>query len=104
MSKTKPKTVNAVLWLGVAGVALFYAPLLDPGKTLFFRDLHRYFFPMKAFLAQCLRRGEIPLWCPHYFCGAPFLSDIQTGVFYPPSLILTVLPFHMRSTVLCCFT
>ncbi len=27
------------------------------------------------------------MWCSNYFCGAPFISDLQSGVFYPPSII-----------------
>lgn len=93
MSDSTPLASNRSFWLGLAGVALFFAPLWNPNHTLYFRDLHTYFFPMKAFLARCLQNGELALWCPQYFCGAPFASDIQAGVFYPPSLILALVPF-----------
>src|SRR5262245_25762287 len=32
-----------------------------------------------------LRVGELPLWVPDYFLGAPFLANPQTGVLYPPN-------------------
>ncbi|MBW1942495.1 MAG: YfhO family protein [Deltaproteobacteria bacterium] len=48
---------------------------------------------MKSFLATSLQDISIPFWCPNYFCGSPFLSDIQSGVFYPLSLIFYFLPF-----------
>src|SRR5438132_298348 len=32
-----------------------------------------------------LRAGELPLWVPDYFLGAPFLANPQTGVLYPPN-------------------
>ena len=73
--------------------ALFFYPMLFSDKTLFFRDIHRWFYPMKYFLARTLQSGSIPLWCPHYFCGSPFMSDLQSGLFYPVSLIFCLLPF-----------
>lgn len=42
---------------------------------------------MKYFLASSLQNGVIPFWCSNYFCGSPFLGDLQSGVFYPLSLI-----------------
>ena len=27
------------------------------------------------------------MWCSSYFCGAPFISDLQSGVFYPLSIV-----------------
>lgn len=48
---------------------------------------------MKFFLAESLKNGELPLWCSSYYSGAPFLSDIQSGVFYPLSILFLLLPF-----------
>jgi hypothetical protein len=80
----------AVLYLAVTILALFF-PLL--GKhTLFFRDIQLLFMPMKYFLAECWRQCELPLWNPMLFCGTPFVSDIQAGVFYPLSVIFYMFP------------
>jgi len=81
--------------LSAALVALFFHPVLSGENTFYFRDIHRWFYPMKYFLAQSLQQGEIPFWCSSYFCGAPFLSDIQSGVFYPLSLLFAALPFPL---------
>jgi hypothetical protein len=32
-----------------------------------------------------LLAGQLPLWAPDYFVGAPFLANPQTGVLYPPN-------------------
>jgi len=48
---------------------------------------------MKSFLASSLKSGSIPFWCPYYFCGSPFISDLQSGVFYPLCLVFTLFPF-----------
>lgn len=65
---------------------LFFYPVLFSEKTFFFRDIHRWFYPMKYFLASSLKGGFIPFWCPNYFGGSPFISDLQSGAFYPLSL------------------
>lgn len=54
---------------------------------------------MKFFLANSLKTLSIPFWCPNYFCGSPFISDIQSGVFYPFSLIFGLLPFPQSFNV-----
>jgi hypothetical protein len=72
---------------------LFFYPVIFQGKTFFFRDIHRWFYPMKYFLAESFKAAEIPFWCPQYYCGSPFLSDIQSGVFYPLSILFLILPF-----------
>src|SRR5262249_11954622 len=49
--------------------------------------------PYKRFLARSWREtGELPLWCPHSFGGTPFVHDPQVGMFYPPNLLLLVVP------------
>ncbi|MBN1105113.1 MAG: YfhO family protein [Deltaproteobacteria bacterium] len=72
---------------------LFFHPILISDKTIFFRDIHRLFYPMKHFLASSLQNGEWPFWCSGYFCGAPFMSDIQSGLFYPLSLVFLLFPY-----------
>ena len=83
-------------------VLLFFYPVLVSDKTFFLRDIHRWFFPAKHFLAQSLQNGFIPYWCPNYFCGSPFLSDLQSGVFYPLSLIFAALPFPWSLNLYVC--
>src|SRR5205823_14422401 len=53
-----------------------------------------FVLPMKHFLAAHMHLGEIPLWNPWIYMGTPFLAGLQTGVFYPPSLLLA-LPFPL---------
>ncbi len=83
-------------------VLFFFYPVLFSSDTFFLRDMHRWFYPGKHFLAQSLQDRIIPYWCPNYFCGAPFLSDLQSGVFYPPCLIFTLLPFPWSFNLYVC--
>jgi hypothetical protein len=54
-------------------------------------DLVSFLFPSYRFAAASLWAGELPLWQPHLYSGAPFLADMQTGLFYPPNLLLFLL-------------
>ncbi len=89
--------ICAFLYLTASIVVLFF-PLLG-GGSLFFRDIQLLFVPMKHFLAKCWSEGQLPLWNPGLFCGAPFLSDIQTGVFYPLSIVFYLLPIRYSFSV-----
>jgi hypothetical protein len=49
------------------------------------------FYPWRAFAARTVRAGWIPLWNPHQFCGAPFVANGQSAVFYPPNWLFYLL-------------
>lgn len=51
-------------------------------------DLVSFLFPTYRFAAQQLSQGILPLWNPHLYGGAPFISDIQAGFLYPVNLLL----------------
>ena len=51
-------------------------------------DLVSFLFPTYRFAAASLKGGLLPLWNPHLYSGAPFLADMQAGLFYPFNLIL----------------
>ncbi len=46
-------------------------------------DTFYYFYPYWEHRARALLSGEIPLWNPYLFMGAPFLANSQAGVLYP---------------------
>jgi len=87
------------IFIAIALNILFFYPVIFLDKTFFFRDIHRWFYPMKHFLATSFKSGEIPFWCSNYFCGSPFMSDIQSGVFYPLSLIFLVFTFPLSFNI-----
>lgn len=66
---------------------IYRAPLLE-GREFYFRDFQIFYTPMKQFLAEAMRHGEWAFWNPHTLMGSPFLADPQSGVLYPPSLLL----------------
>ena len=79
-------------WLGAAIllaalVTTFFWKVLLTDRVLAGYDLSTYFYPYRQFAAAALRQGNLPLWNPYLFQGAPFLANQQTAVFYPPNLL-----------------
>jgi len=62
---------------------LFFWKILLTNLILSGVDVFLYFYPYKAYMAQALRQGRLPLWNPHLFMGAPLLANSQVGLFYP---------------------
>jgi hypothetical protein len=54
-------------------------------------DFADQFYAFGVYEAQRLFSGQLPLWNPYTFSGHPFLADVQSAVFYPPSLITLLL-------------
>ena len=75
---------------------LFFLPLVfHPTQVLYsdHSDLVAEHIPARRFLIRSWQEtGEVPLWCPYLFSGAPFIHDIQVAVFYPLHLPLFLLP------------
>jgi hypothetical protein len=78
-----------------AASLLFYYPLVFLGRALVDYDAFVYFYPQRAFLAQSLLSGHIPLWDPYLFLGAPFLANPQSAVLYPLSWLFVLGPVQV---------
>lgn len=81
----------ALLLITLAALA-FFAPVWAGGGWLPYGggDLVSFLWPTYSFAARSLP-GELPLWNPHQYGGAPFWADNQSGVLYPPNLLLALL-------------
>jgi hypothetical protein len=51
-------------------------------------DLVSFLFPSYRFAAASLQQGALPLWNTHLYGGTPHAGDIQSGVLYPPNVLL----------------
>ena len=49
-------------------------------------------YAWKQFTRQSIQDGEIPLWNPYLFAGAPFLANGQHSMLYPFSLVFLIAP------------
>ena len=78
---------------GVARVVVFLPALLKR-EVFTLRDHFDYFQPLRAFTAEELKAGRLPLWNPYSASGEPWLANPQTGVFYPPTWLFLVMPFE----------
>ena len=58
-------------------------------------DLFLQFIHWQSFAAGELKHGNLPLWNPHVFSGAPFLGESQAGLLYPLNLIYLFLPLDL---------
>jgi hypothetical protein len=78
------------IFLLVATLGFFWRILFTPDawKPAGGGDLVSFLFPTYRFAAASLTNGDLPLWNPHLYGGAPFLADMQTGLFYLPNLLL----------------
>jgi len=82
---------GAGLALLAAVVAVFSAPGdLLPGSPR--ADLGQQFLAWRAFAADSLRHGHLPLWNPFVYAGEPFLAGFQSAVLYPLNVVFLVLP------------
>jgi Bacterial membrane protein YfhO len=54
-------------------------------------DIPTLFFPIESFVNKSLKSGDIPLWNPQIFLGHPIFASGQSGLFYPPKLVLHAL-------------
>jgi hypothetical protein len=68
---------------------LFFREILLQQKFLWL-DFVEAYYPWRNFAAVILSQGTLPHWNPYTFGGMPFIADIQTSVFYPLHLLLTV--------------
>ena len=76
-----------MLATAVALTALFW-PTLWQGGGLIGGDIYYYYLPQKVYYAECLRDGTLPLWNNRIGNGYPQLAESQTGVLYPPNLVM----------------
>ena len=93
-SRSRRWDVTAVVCL-VVGMSLLYWPLITPDQARRASfpegDFYDQFYAFARYEHSRLWAGELPLWNPYTFGGHPFLADIQSAVFYPPSLLVMLL-------------
>ena len=74
----------------VVGVVV-QAPGVLWGEVFWSHDLRHHHHPWRHWMAERWASGEIPLWAGDVGGGFPLMADGQTGVFYPPNIVLGLL-------------
>jgi hypothetical protein len=103
--RPSPQLGPVLLW---AFSALLLTILLAGGDThrpgALDNDVANGFHIWADFVHRWLNRGVIPWWNPHAFQGYPVLEVLQTGLAYPPSLLVQWLfPAGLALNVLTAF-
>jgi hypothetical protein len=88
------------LWLGGLAllVAAMFGDVLLPGARLLGDargDMVYHTLPWRAFGFGELAKGNLALWNPYVFGGAPYFGGSQSALLYPPNLVFLVLPLPM---------
>lgn len=64
-------------------VVAFFAELIFTDRILARGDTYLYFYPYWHLAQESLLNGQLPVWNPHIFMGAPLLANSQVGFYYP---------------------
>src|SRR5229473_834845 len=89
-----------VIALGASAAAVLvycFPRLLFLGEIVYCLDAGRMHYPIKVFLGERLRAGELPLWYPYDGLGTPFIANGVTAVFHP--LVLWSLTFSPEAAL-----
>jgi len=70
---------------------IFFYKLAFSDLILARGDTYSYFYPYWDARNGAMRAGQLPLWTPDIFMGAPLLANPQLGTFYPPNWL--TIPF-----------
>ena len=54
-------------------------------------DFTDQFWMFRQYEARAFAEGRLPLWSDNFNSGHPFLADVQSAVFYPVSLVWTLI-------------
>ena len=85
------RTGASVLFLAGLAVVMMWPAVSQPDASLAGLDVHIH-RSWEAVNRLAFDAGRLPHWNPYSFSGYPGLADIQTQVFYPPSVALRGLP------------
>ncbi len=101
ISKGLRKLSKTRAWLAATlfAVALPMAGVWTGLWVFFAHDLRHHTLPWRAWAARTWVSGEIPMWSSQVGLGFPLFADGQTGVMYPPNILLGLIldPWHALS-------
>ena len=91
MKLNRKDIASLVFFLAIFG--LFFQANIIGQKMFCFRDIGRYYYPSRFFVAESLHQGSFPFWNPYIFCGYPSFASLQQATLYPVSLLYSLFPF-----------
>jgi hypothetical protein len=94
MESRRSTIVSLILLLAMA-LAMFGDLLFADGTRVLGHpgsDMFLQYFAWREFGFRELAKGNLALWNPHIFSGAPYFGGMQGALLYPPNLLFLVLP------------
>ena len=86
----RPVSEQSLVWASGAAIVISALVLLGMLAAPWLRgnvytggDLQSFNLPIRKFYADCLQRGDNPIWWPYIYCGFYLHGDGQTGIFHP---------------------
>ena len=79
----------------VAVVTLMFSDVLFFGRAFYFRDVTRFYYPMKKVTRDIILSGDFPSWNPYLSGGQPLAANPEFAVFYPPHWLLLLPDFDL---------
>lgn len=76
---------------------IFFHQMTLTDKILARGDTYNYFYPYWDVRNEAYRAGELPMWTPDIFMGAPLLANPQLGTYYPPNILTA--PFRAPNAI-----
>src|ERR1700736_5406319 len=76
------------LTLAMFGDVLFVGSTRVVGHPI--TDLYLQFLPWRDFGFRELAKGNLALWNPHIFGGAPYFGAMQAALLYPPNCLFAI--------------
>lgn len=102
IANRKSQIANDLAAIGLIGVlvVLFFwriiTPRLEDRAVFPPGDFTDQFWMFRQYQARAFAEGRLPLWSENFNAGHPFLADVQSAVFYPISLVWTLLVVAAR--------
>ena len=91
----RPVSEQSLVWASGAAIVISALVLLGMLAAPWLRgnvytggDLQSFNLPIRKFYADCLQRGDNPIWWPYIYCGFYLHGDGQTGIFHPGHWLL----------------
>src|SRR5437870_13831652 len=90
---SRRSTIFSLILLLAMALAMFGDLLFAGGKRVLGHpgsDMFLQYFAWRAFGFGELAKGNLALWNPHIFSGAPYVGGMQAALLYPPNWLFLV--------------
>jgi hypothetical protein len=92
---SRRSTIVSIILLLILALAMFGDLLFTGGTRVLGHpgsDMFLQYFAWREFGFRELAKGNLALWNPHIFSGAPYFGGMQGALLYPPNWLFLILP------------